>query len=168
MTGVVEGDEEVEEEEVGERLAHREGRRRLAGRAGLEKFFWTEEEERQDSSFSWRETNELTFRMITPSCQKSDSHTQILYILSRVPSVVFLILGKTTGIFQTGTNRRNPGRSCEKITQADPIPIWSRGMHLNFSTLDVQQFPCHLPAFQKHHILFWTVLPVEAKLKWCL
>lgn len=43
-TGVVEGEEEVEEEEVGERLAHREGRRRLAGRAGLEKFFGTEEE----------------------------------------------------------------------------------------------------------------------------
>lgn len=38
-TGVVEGEEEVEEEEVGERLAHLEGRRRLAGRAGLEKFF---------------------------------------------------------------------------------------------------------------------------------
>lgn len=52
-TGVVEGEDEVEEEEVvGERLAHREGRRRLAGRAGLEKFFWTEEEETEDSSFS--------------------------------------------------------------------------------------------------------------------
>lgn len=49
---MVEGDEEVEEEEVGERLAHREGRRRLAGRAGLEKFFWTEDEEKPDSSFS--------------------------------------------------------------------------------------------------------------------
>lgn len=103
MIGVVEGDEDVEEEEVGERLAHREGRRRLAGRAGLEKFFWTEEEERQDSSSSCGETNGLTCRIITPPCQQSDSHTQVLYILSRVPSEVFLLLGKTTGIFQTGT-----------------------------------------------------------------
>lgn len=48
-TGVVEGEDEVEvEEEVGERLAHREGRRRLAGRAGLEKLLWVEE----GSSFS--------------------------------------------------------------------------------------------------------------------
>lgn len=37
--GVVEGEDEVEEDEVGERLAHREGRRRLAGRVGLEKHF---------------------------------------------------------------------------------------------------------------------------------
>lgn len=50
---MVEGEEEVEEEDVGERLAHREGRRRLAGRAGLEKFFWTEEEETDDSSLSF-------------------------------------------------------------------------------------------------------------------
>lgn len=90
--GVVEGDEEVEEVEVGERLAHREGRRRFDGRAGLEKFFWTEEEETDDSSLSCGETNELTFRLITPSCRQSNSHTQILYILSRVPSVVFLTL----------------------------------------------------------------------------
>lgn len=46
--GVVEGEDEVEEDEVGERLAHREGRRRLAGRAGLEKLLWVEE----GSSFS--------------------------------------------------------------------------------------------------------------------
>lgn len=45
-TGV--GEDEVEEDEVGERLAHREGRRRLAGRAGLEKLLWVEE----GSSFS--------------------------------------------------------------------------------------------------------------------
>lgn len=50
---MVQGEEEVEEEEVGERLAHREGRRRLAGRAGLEKFFCTGEEETEDSSFSF-------------------------------------------------------------------------------------------------------------------
>lgn len=61
--GLVEGDEEVEEEEEGERLAHREGRRLLAGRAGLEKRFWTEET--GDSLFSCGETSELTFRIIT-------------------------------------------------------------------------------------------------------
>lgn len=121
---MVEGDEEVEEEELGERLAHREGRRRLAGRAGLEKFFWTEEEEEEteDSSFSCGETNELTFRIITQSCQQSNSHTQILYILSHVPSVVFLTLGKTTGTFQTGT-LINSAHSCEKVTQVEPIPF---------------------------------------------
>lgn len=70
-TGVVEGEDEVEEDEVGERLAHREGRRRLAGRAGLEKLLWVEE----GSSFSWEEKNELTFRIITPSCLQSNSHT---------------------------------------------------------------------------------------------
>lgn len=121
-TGVLEGVEEVEEEEVGEWLAHREGRRRLAGREGLEKFFWTDREETEDSSFSCGETNELTFRIITPSCQRSNLHTQILYILSRVPSVVFLTLGKTIGIFQTGT-LINPARSCAKVTQVDPSPI---------------------------------------------
>lgn len=63
---MVQGEEEVEEEEVGERLAHREGRRRLAGRAGLEKFFCTGEEETEDSSFSCGETNELPYRIITP------------------------------------------------------------------------------------------------------
>lgn len=47
VTGVEEGEEEVEEEDEGERLAQREGRRRLAGQAGLEKFFWTEEEEEE-------------------------------------------------------------------------------------------------------------------------
>lgn len=100
---MVEGEEEVEEEEVGERLAHREGRRRLAGRAGLEKFFWMEEEETEDSLFSCEKTNELPFRIITLFYQQSNSHTQILYILSCVPSVVLLTLGETTGIFQTGT-----------------------------------------------------------------
>lgn len=124
--GVVEGEEKVEGEEVGERLAHREGRRRLAGRAGLEKFFWWEEEETDDSSFSCGETNELPFRIITPLYQRSNSHTQILYILSRVPSVVFLTLGETTGIFQT-----NSARSRKKVTQEDPFPIWSKEKHLN-------------------------------------
>lgn len=120
---MVEGDEEVEEEEVGERLAHREGRRRLAGRAGLEKFFWTEEEEKQDSSFSCGETNELTFRIITPFYQQSNSATQILYIVSRVPSVVFLTLGKTTSTFQTG-RLINSALSCENRTkEEDPFPF---------------------------------------------
>lgn len=115
-TGVVEGEEEVEveEEEVGERLAHREGRRRLVGRAGLEKFFWTEEEGTEDPSLSCGETNELPFR-ITLLYQQSVSHTQILYILSRVPSVVFLTLGKTTGTFQTETLIHS-ARKCGKVT----------------------------------------------------
>lgn len=72
-TGVVEGDGEVEEEEVGERLAHREGRRRLAGRAGLEKFFWMEGEETEGSLFSCGETNELPFRI---SCCSVNSQIQ--------------------------------------------------------------------------------------------
>lgn len=117
---MVEGEEEVEEEDVGERLAHREGRRRLAGRAGLEKFFWMEEEETEDSSCGI--TNELPFRIITPLYQQSNSHTQILYILSRVPSVVFLTLGETTGIFQAGT-LINSARSCGKVMQGDLIPF---------------------------------------------
>lgn len=67
-TGVEEGEEEVEEEEVvGERLAQRDGRRRLAGRAGRWKLFWMEgEQEAGDSSLSCGETNELPFRIITP------------------------------------------------------------------------------------------------------
>lgn len=69
------GDEAAEEEEVGERLAHRDGRRLFAGRAGLEKFFWTEEVETEESSSSCGETNELTFKIITPSYQRSKSHT---------------------------------------------------------------------------------------------
>lgn len=41
-----EGEAEAEaEEEVGERLAHREGRRRLVGRTGLEKLLRDEEDE---------------------------------------------------------------------------------------------------------------------------
>ena len=47
VTGVVEG--EGEEEGDGEWLAQREGRRRLAGRAGLEKVFWTD----SDEDVSW-------------------------------------------------------------------------------------------------------------------
>lgn len=60
---MVEGEEEVEseEEEVGEALAQREGRRRLAGRAGLKKFFRVEEV----SLSACGETDELTFRVIT-------------------------------------------------------------------------------------------------------
>ena len=97
---MVDGEEEGEEEEVGERLAHLEGRRLLAGRAGLEKFFWMEQEETEESLFCG-ETNELPFRIITPLYLRSDSHTQILYILSRVPSVVFLTLqGKQQAYFK--------------------------------------------------------------------
>lgn len=60
---MVEAEEEVEseEEEVGEALAQREGRRRLAGRAGLKKFFRAEEA----SLFACGETDELTCRVIT-------------------------------------------------------------------------------------------------------
>lgn len=53
---MVQGEGEAEaEEEVGEQLAQREGRRRLVGRAGLEKLFRDEEEE-EDLSLTWRET----------------------------------------------------------------------------------------------------------------
>lgn len=92
---MVQGEEEVEEEEVGERLAHREGRRRLAGQGGLEKLFLV--------LLSCGETNGLPFK-IPLLYWRSVSHTQILYILSRVPSEVVLTLGETTGIFQTGTH----------------------------------------------------------------
>lgn len=102
-TGVVEGEEEGE----GERLAHREGRRWLAGQTGLVKFFWVEEEETEDPCFSWGETNELLFRIFTPLYQQSISHDHIL--LSHVPAVVFLTLGETTGIFQTGTQTDSAG-----------------------------------------------------------
>lgn len=75
-----EGEEEVEaeaeEEEVGERLAHREGRRLLAGQEGLEKFFRTEEEEMENASLSCGETNDLPFRIITLLYLRSVSHTQ--------------------------------------------------------------------------------------------
>lgn len=57
---MVQGEEEVEEEEVGERLAHREGRRRLAGQGGLEKLFLVEEEE---FWLSCGETNGLPFKI---------------------------------------------------------------------------------------------------------
>lgn len=99
--GVVHGEEEGEEDEVEERLAHREGRRRLAGRAGLEKFFWLEEEEMGGSSSSCRGTNELRFRTIPLFCLQPNWHTQILNSLSPVPSDVFLVLEKMIGTFQT-------------------------------------------------------------------
>lgn len=60
---MVEGEEEVEleeEEAVEEALAQREGRRRLAGRTGLRKFFRAEE----DSLLPCGETDELTLRVI--------------------------------------------------------------------------------------------------------
>lgn len=138
---MVEGEEEVEveEEEVGERLAHLEGRRRLAGRAGLEKFFRTEEEETEDFSFSCGETNELPFRIITLLYQQSVSHTQILYILSRVPSVVVLTLGETTGIFQTGT-LINSACLCGKVThpissiRTDSMLFWTMLLRLRLNS----------------------------------
>lgn len=115
-TGVVEGEEEVEfeEEGVGERLAHREGRRRLAGQTGLVKFFWMEEEETEDPCFSCGETNELLFRIFTLLYQQSISRDHIL--LSHVPAVVFLTLGETTGIFQTGTQTDSAGLCGKKGT----------------------------------------------------
>lgn len=60
---MVQGEGEAEaEEEVGERLAQREGRRRLVGRTGLEKLFRDEEdeEEEEDLSLTWRETKWIT------------------------------------------------------------------------------------------------------------
>lgn len=95
---MVEGEEEVEleEDEAEEVLAQREGRRRWAGRAGLKKLFRAEE----GSWFPCEETDELTLRYRTISKR---SHAHILYMVSRVPSVVFWTLGETTGIFQTGT-----------------------------------------------------------------
>lgn len=153
---MVEGEEEVEEEDVGEQLAHREGRRRLAGRAGLEKFFWTEEEETEDSFLSCGETNELPFRIITPLCQQSSSHTQILYILSRVPSVVFLTLGETTGIFQTGT-LIDSARSCGKVTQVVPIPFGQEKI-----------FTCAAALLTRTHFSLDSAASTEIKLKWCL
>lgn len=56
-TGVVDGEEEVEEDEEGERLAQRDGRRRLAGRAGLEKFLCLVEVVLEDSLLSCGKTN---------------------------------------------------------------------------------------------------------------
>lgn len=79
---MLEGEEEMDEDEVGERLAQREGRRRLAGRAGLEKFFFTEEGETANSSFSCQETDELTFRIITPFCLQSNSHSDTLHFVT--------------------------------------------------------------------------------------
>lgn len=116
MKGVVHGEDEGEEDEVGERLAHLEGRRRLAGRAGLEKLFWMEGGVTEGSSSSWRETAERTFRITALLCLQTSGHTQILNILSRVPSAVLLSPGKITGIFQTGTLNTS-ARSCEKVTQ---------------------------------------------------
>lgn len=60
---MVQGEGEPEaEEEVGERLAQREGRRRLVGRAGLEKLFRDEEEDEEEDDLSptWRETKWIT------------------------------------------------------------------------------------------------------------
>lgn len=105
--------EEGEDLEKGERLAHRDGRRRLAGRAGLEKFFCFNAEDTEDTWFFCWETNELPFRIIAPFSILRNPVTQIHYIFSRVPSVVFLTLGKTTGLVQTGTVRERQHRPVE-------------------------------------------------------
>lgn len=78
--GVVEGEEEeeeveFEEEEVEEALAQREGRRRLAGRAGLRKFLRVEE----NSLFPWGETDELTLRVITLFYQHTITRSYTLH-----------------------------------------------------------------------------------------
>lgn len=161
-TGGVAGDEEVEEVEVGERLAHREGRRRLAGQAGLEKFFLAAEEETEDSSLSCGETHKLTFKIITPSREQSESATQILYILSRVPSVIFLILGETTGIFQTGTLMIEV-RSCE--TELLLVKRKTSGLRdLTHATLLILPFT----STSQSRDIIWPVLLVEATLERCL
>lgn len=109
------------EEEAGEWLAHREGRRRLAGRVGLEKFFWPEEEETEDSLLSCGETNELPFKITPMLYQQSVSHTQILYIVSRVPSVVFLALGENN----RHISNRNT-RKFSRLTWRSHIPFHTR------------------------------------------
>lgn len=81
--GVVEGEEEAEfeqeeaevEAEEEEALAQREGRRRWAGRAGLRKFFSTEE----DSLFPCGGTDELTHRVITLSHQHTTARSDTLH-----------------------------------------------------------------------------------------
>lgn len=80
----------------GERLAQREGRRRLDGRAGLEKLFL----KGGHRSRSCGETHKTPLRMSMSSWEPSNSVTQILYILSRAPSVVFLSLGKQQAYFK--------------------------------------------------------------------
>lgn len=57
---MAQGEGEAEEaEEVEEWLAQREGRRRLAGRTGLEKRLRDEEEE-EEEEFTWKETRWIT------------------------------------------------------------------------------------------------------------
>lgn len=82
---MVDGEEVLEEDEVGRRMAHREGSLRLAGQAGLEKFFWEKGEATKVSSSSWKERRELMFRTISPFCEHK-SHTHILEILSQAPT----------------------------------------------------------------------------------
>lgn len=75
---MVEGEEEVEsgeEEEVGEDLAQREGRRRLAGRAGLRKLLRADE----DSLYPCEETDELTLRVITLLYGRMITHSYTLH-----------------------------------------------------------------------------------------
>lgn len=66
---------EEEEEEVGEDLAQREGRRRLAGRAGLRKLLRADE----DSLNPCEETDELTLRVITLLYGRMITHSYTLH-----------------------------------------------------------------------------------------
>ena len=81
----VEEEEEEEEEEERERLAQREGRRRWAGQAGREKFLRAGRGEGVEpagegaearATPSYGETNELTFRTITPLLRKCEVISQ--------------------------------------------------------------------------------------------
>lgn len=107
-----EGEEEVEaeEEDVGERLAHREGRRLFAGREGLEKFFRTEEEEMEKALLSCGETNELPFRIITLLYLQEVSHTQ--------DTLHFVTCPICSGLDPGGNNRHISNRNTKKIQHA--------------------------------------------------
>ena len=110
-TGAKEGEEEEkveeeeeEEEEDWERLAQREGRRRWAGQAGREKFLRAGRGEGVEpagdgggATASYGETNELTFRSVTPLLRKREVISGTLHLVLRLPAVVFCLLrGKTT------------------------------------------------------------------------
>lgn len=114
---MVQGEGEAEaEEEVGERLAHREGRRRLVGRTGLEKLLRDEEGE-EDLSLTWRKTKWITRLRSRLFWWRSGSHTQILYIVSRVPSEVVLSLrGEQQAHFKQRHTYSRHARECSTST----------------------------------------------------
>lgn len=108
---MVEGEEEAESEEeevvvVGEALAQREGRRRLAGRLGLKKFFRTEEA----SSSGCEETDELTLRVITLFSWQTITRS---YTLHGVTCPIGSLLG--------------PGGNNRHISNRNTILVGSRG-----------------------------------------